>query len=109
MFGIFDLDEALASPRQRNRWVMWAMPSDLLERLGGEEALACAGFEVGCIRDRLEASGVSQRTAARWPQPLGFRIVQLLLERGRIDGAVLHRRRDLFRATRRRAPEDAIA
>jgi hypothetical protein len=97
-----DLITEVAENRRRDRpWMMWALPEDLAAVL--PPAALAAAAEVGYIQVLLEASGVRRDVARRWPQPLGFRIVCRLAERGRIAFALVVAPRDLVRAGRLRA------
>ena len=50
------------------------------------------GATEGSIKQALWALPVNSnraRTARNWPQPIGYRIAQLMLERGRVEFVIL--------------------
>jgi hypothetical protein len=100
-----DLITEVAENRRRDRpWTMWALPEDLADTLS--PAVLAAAADIGYIQMLLEERGVRRDVARRWPQPLGFRIVCRLAERGRIAFALVVAPRDLMRAGRLRAGKD---
>lgn len=92
------IDEAFAERRERRQWFIWALPHDLYEKL--PDSIFRSQIEPGYVSVLLHGAGVPRTSATSWPQKLGFRIVRLLAERGRIAFAVMAARRDLKRATR---------
>jgi hypothetical protein len=92
------LSEVFDEKGSQRRWMVWALPEDLAALLA--PAFLAAGPDIGYIQTRLEHQGVRRDIARRWPQPLGFRIVRRLAERGRIAYALLRGRRELVRSRR---------
>jgi hypothetical protein len=100
----FDLvTEGFERKRRQPRWMVWALPEDLAELL--PTAVLAAPADVGYIQVLLERRGVRRDVAVRWPQPLGFRIVRRLAERGRIAFALVVAAKDLIRTGRVRVPK----
>ena len=57
-----------------------------------QRACMALGASEGSVRQalrRLPPSKHRSRTAKTWPQPIGYRIAQLMLERGRVEFVVL--------------------
>lgn len=92
------LDDMFNEPRDRRAWSMYAIPCDLHNLIDPSEFQR--PVQVGYISHLLLKGGVPAKVAGRWPCKVGYRIVRLLVERGRIDHALLSTPRDLKRATR---------
>jgi hypothetical protein len=82
----------------------------LLRGLQARDGRSLGTFPVGdgasaIIQTLLETLGVRRDVAARWPEPLGFRIVSRLAERGRVAFALTVAPKDVKRAGRVRVPK----
>lgn len=104
--GLDVITDVTSSARCRRRWSVWAIPEDLAALLPA--GLLELGPEIGYIRAALELAGVRRDVARRWPQPLGFRVVRRLSQRGCIAFAVVSASRDVRRLARVRAPSDLV-
>jgi hypothetical protein len=70
-----------------SRWNALVIP----ERWHALVETACAQFDAtqGSIRLALLATGIRRDRARTWPQPIGYRIAQMMLERNRVAFVVL--------------------
>lgn len=101
--GLDSVGELLDSDRNKRRWQSHAIPLDLAERI--PLATLMRGVSPGTLARNLVRAGVRHDIASKWPQPLGYRIVLRLAERGKIAFALLVAARDIKRAGRARVGE----
>jgi hypothetical protein len=101
--GVDLISEVTEEGANERPWMMWALPEDLAALL--PPTILEAAAEIGYIQTLLETLGVRRDVATRWPQPLGFRIVSRLAERGRVAFALMVAPKDVKRAGRVRVPK----